>query len=158
MSERRKSYTPRMAWGWVNHVVIFIFGWTNRLMANFAGTCTSDNKGLLLLLLLLTIPLYISLVNQLYHADHTDPPFYTSILEIHADYIVNKNKLIEHGTINAICLIYGLIGFLHFWNLEKSGNFKCGFTGLEKFIKMIKIFNGVYTNCNIFLCSAKIFH
>ncbi len=27
----------------------------DRLMANFAGTCTSDNKGLLLLLLLLTL-------------------------------------------------------------------------------------------------------
>jgi len=26
LSERRKSYTPRMAWGWVNHGVIFIFG------------------------------------------------------------------------------------------------------------------------------------
>ncbi len=27
-SERRKSYTPRMAWGWVKYGVIFIFGWT----------------------------------------------------------------------------------------------------------------------------------
>ncbi len=27
-SERRKSYAPRMAWGWVNHGVNFIFGWT----------------------------------------------------------------------------------------------------------------------------------
>ncbi len=33
MSERRKSYTPRMAWGWVNHGVIFIFGcyWVERV-------------------------------------------------------------------------------------------------------------------------------
>ncbi len=28
LSERRKSYTSSMAWGWVNHGVIFIFGWT----------------------------------------------------------------------------------------------------------------------------------
>ncbi len=27
-SERRKPCTPRMAWGWVNHGVIFIYGWT----------------------------------------------------------------------------------------------------------------------------------
>ncbi len=31
MSERRKSYTPRMPWVWVNHELIFIFGWTNSL-------------------------------------------------------------------------------------------------------------------------------
>ncbi len=31
-SERRKSSTPRMAWGWVNHGVFFIFGWTIPLM------------------------------------------------------------------------------------------------------------------------------
>ncbi len=34
-SERRKSYTPRMAWRWVNHGVIFIFGWTIPLMEVF---------------------------------------------------------------------------------------------------------------------------
>ncbi len=28
---KRKSYTPRMLWGWVKHRLIFIFGWTNPL-------------------------------------------------------------------------------------------------------------------------------
>jgi len=45
-SERRKSYTPRMAWGWVNHGVILIFGWTNPLI------CLHDKQSCIMVMLL----------------------------------------------------------------------------------------------------------
>ncbi len=37
-SERRKSYTPRILWGWVKHGLIFIYGWTNPFKSAWNGS------------------------------------------------------------------------------------------------------------------------
>ncbi len=40
---KRKSYTPRMAWGWVNNRIIFIFGWTNPFRVKAVLPCQCYN-------------------------------------------------------------------------------------------------------------------